>query len=74
MNAGDNVDITPDGIVSSSQETTGDPLVDDGFRGSNTDAGGVERRRGDSNGQHNGQKSNAAGGGSSGGSMGGFGG
>jgi hypothetical protein len=70
VNEGDSVDITQDGIVSSSADSTGDPLVDDGFNNSNDGASGAERRRGD-NGGHNNSQNSAGSGGSSGRSSGG---
>ena len=73
---GESVLIGANGIVSTSDERTGDPLVDDGFK-TNGDGNqdDVEHRRGENTGHHDTNKSSGdSGGGTSGGASGGTGG
>jgi hypothetical protein len=68
---GESVLIGANGIVSTGDERTGDPLVDDGFRTTGGNQGDVEHRRSDSSGHH--ETTNSSGN-SSGGNSGGTGG
>ncbi|HVY98201.1 MAG TPA: FecR family protein [Dongiaceae bacterium] len=67
---GESVLIGANGIVSTSIERTGDPLVDDGFGGGNPVNGQNERRRGEGGGHHETTKSSGDSGGNSGGTGG----
>jgi len=66
---GESVLIGANGIVSTTEEKTGDPLVDDGFAGNSggNDQGDVEHRRGENTGHHE-TKSSGDSSGNSGGS------
>jgi hypothetical protein len=71
---GESVLIGANGIVSTSEERTGDPLVDDGFARNTPTGGENEHRRGETDGHHETTKSGNTGGGTSGGTAGGTGG
>lgn len=66
---GESVLIGANGIVSTTEEKTGDPLVDDGFAGNSggNDQGDVEHRRGENTGHHETTKSSGNSAGNSGG-------
>jgi hypothetical protein len=68
---GESVLIGANGIVSTSEERTGDPLVDDGFARNTPTGGENEHRRGETDGHHETTKSGNTGGGTAGGTGGG---